>query len=417
MRGALVKGEREGLRALLVGAARRGGGLRGGPRRGGEERGLDAALLEPRGLAAERVDELRRARVERAVMRMFAWRTGRVPLRGPRRPRRARPRARAADRDRGAVPGDGGDAARRRGSTSRSATARARELAGSCARAPRRPPPTPSLFERWDRSARGGVLGRRAATGARSGGADSGPGARPARGRATAQQIVLAGAAEVRARPRIEITPPSPDGGTAVVAIDPDLVALERLKAALERPLRAGPHLPARRARARADPPVPARCRAPARGDLQPSARAPPSGGRDGTQARWSPAQRQAPRMPLLSRSRSLPRLRGPDRGRAAAAASSARPIGLSPPASSGRKAPPEAASPRSHLARARLALPRGPGAGPAAAAPLAKAALRLAGQRALARAGVARRHPAAGAGVRGTSASRAWRCSCCATS
>jgi hypothetical protein len=75
---AFVKGEAEDLQTLLVGggfvaaeafeAAReraRGSGL-----------ALDDTLESDAGIAAERVDSLRREHVERAVLRMFTWRAG-----------------------------------------------------------------------------------------------------------------------------------------------------------------------------------------------------------------------------------------------------------------------------------------------------------------------------------------------------
>jgi Domain of unknown function (DUF4388) len=78
VRGASVKGESDSLRAVLVD----GGFLRAedfdrAVERAEEEGGaVDAMLAEIGGLAPERLESLRRECVERAVMRMFTWRAG-----------------------------------------------------------------------------------------------------------------------------------------------------------------------------------------------------------------------------------------------------------------------------------------------------------------------------------------------------
>jgi hypothetical protein len=78
VRGAAVKGQREGLRALLVS----GGHVeaeafdRAARAARGEERALEAALLKEGSLSSESLQAARRTGVERAVMRMFAWRSG-----------------------------------------------------------------------------------------------------------------------------------------------------------------------------------------------------------------------------------------------------------------------------------------------------------------------------------------------------
>lgn len=78
VRGALVKGEREGLRALLVGPGHVAAEVfdRAAKSAQGEERVLADALLEEGALSAESLQSARRDGVERAVMRMFSWRTG-----------------------------------------------------------------------------------------------------------------------------------------------------------------------------------------------------------------------------------------------------------------------------------------------------------------------------------------------------
>ena len=78
VRAAFVKGEPEDLQALLVG----GGFVAAEAFEAARERarasglGLDATLESDAGIAAERVDSLRREHVERAVLRMFTWRAG-----------------------------------------------------------------------------------------------------------------------------------------------------------------------------------------------------------------------------------------------------------------------------------------------------------------------------------------------------
>jgi hypothetical protein len=78
VRGAAVKGQREGLRALLV----KSGGVdpevfeRAAAAARGEEAALEAALLESGALSSDSLQQVKRESVERAVMRMFGWRTG-----------------------------------------------------------------------------------------------------------------------------------------------------------------------------------------------------------------------------------------------------------------------------------------------------------------------------------------------------
>ena len=73
VRGAAVKGQREGLRALLVG----GGHVeaeafdRAARSAGGEERKLEASLREAGVVGDDLLQAARRGGVERAVMRMF----------------------------------------------------------------------------------------------------------------------------------------------------------------------------------------------------------------------------------------------------------------------------------------------------------------------------------------------------------
>jgi hypothetical protein len=78
VRAAFVKGEPEDLRGLLVDggfvAAASFDAARESAREGGLS--LDEALARDAGIAAERVDSLRREHVERAVLRMFTWRAG-----------------------------------------------------------------------------------------------------------------------------------------------------------------------------------------------------------------------------------------------------------------------------------------------------------------------------------------------------
>jgi hypothetical protein len=78
VRGAAVKGQREGLRALLVG----GGHVeaeafdQAARSAGGEERKLEASLREAGIVGDDLLQAARRGGVERAVMRMFGWRSG-----------------------------------------------------------------------------------------------------------------------------------------------------------------------------------------------------------------------------------------------------------------------------------------------------------------------------------------------------
>jgi hypothetical protein len=78
VRGAFVKGEAEDLLTLLVG----GGFVEAAAFQAARERAsssgrpLDETLESEAGIAPERVDSLRREHVERAVLRMFTWRTG-----------------------------------------------------------------------------------------------------------------------------------------------------------------------------------------------------------------------------------------------------------------------------------------------------------------------------------------------------
>jgi hypothetical protein len=78
VRGAVVKGEREGLRTLLVGPGHVAAEVfdRAAKSAHGEERVLEDALLEEGALSAESLQTARRDGVERSVMRMFGWRTG-----------------------------------------------------------------------------------------------------------------------------------------------------------------------------------------------------------------------------------------------------------------------------------------------------------------------------------------------------
>lgn len=78
VRGAAVKGQREGLRALLVGGGHVAAEAfdQAASSAGGEERKLEASLREARVLSDDLLQAARRGGVERAVMRMFAWRSG-----------------------------------------------------------------------------------------------------------------------------------------------------------------------------------------------------------------------------------------------------------------------------------------------------------------------------------------------------
>ena len=78
VRGAAVKGQREGMRALLVGGGHVAADAFDAAARtaGGEERKLEASLREARVVSDDLLQTARRGAVERAVMRMFGWRTG-----------------------------------------------------------------------------------------------------------------------------------------------------------------------------------------------------------------------------------------------------------------------------------------------------------------------------------------------------
>ena len=78
VRGAAVKGQREGLRALLVGGGHVAAEAfdQAASSAGGEERKLEASLRAARVLSDDLLQAARRGGVERAVMRMFAWRSG-----------------------------------------------------------------------------------------------------------------------------------------------------------------------------------------------------------------------------------------------------------------------------------------------------------------------------------------------------
>ena len=77
VRGALVKGEREGLRALLVGAGHVDAATfdrTAAQHR--DDRALEQALVSAGALTPDSLQAARRGGGERAVMRMFGWRTG-----------------------------------------------------------------------------------------------------------------------------------------------------------------------------------------------------------------------------------------------------------------------------------------------------------------------------------------------------
>jgi hypothetical protein len=78
VRAAFVKGEPEDLQALLVGGGFVSAAVFESARELVRNKGvtLDEALAASAGLAGERIDSLRREHVERAVLRMFTWRTG-----------------------------------------------------------------------------------------------------------------------------------------------------------------------------------------------------------------------------------------------------------------------------------------------------------------------------------------------------
>jgi hypothetical protein len=78
VRGAAVKGQREGLRALLVGGGHVAADTFDQAARsaGGEERKLEASLREACIVSDDLLQTARRGGVERAVMRMFGWRSG-----------------------------------------------------------------------------------------------------------------------------------------------------------------------------------------------------------------------------------------------------------------------------------------------------------------------------------------------------
>ena len=76
--GAAIKGEPEDLRALLLaqGSVDATGFDRARSLAGSESIALDEALQRECGLAPDRLASLRRAHVERSVLRMFGWRSG-----------------------------------------------------------------------------------------------------------------------------------------------------------------------------------------------------------------------------------------------------------------------------------------------------------------------------------------------------
>jgi hypothetical protein len=78
VRGAAIKGDPEDLRGLLVTGGHVSPGAFERARERVAERGieLEQALVEVAGLPRERLDVLRREQVERAVIRMFGWRSG-----------------------------------------------------------------------------------------------------------------------------------------------------------------------------------------------------------------------------------------------------------------------------------------------------------------------------------------------------
>jgi hypothetical protein len=78
VQGAAIKGEPEDLRGLLLaqGCVEADAFDRARSVAGAESLALDAALERECGLAPDRLTSLRRAHVERSVIRMFGWRTG-----------------------------------------------------------------------------------------------------------------------------------------------------------------------------------------------------------------------------------------------------------------------------------------------------------------------------------------------------
>ena len=78
VQGARIKGEVEDLRGLLIAQGCVDGDAFDRARTQANERGvdLDAALAEACGLDSDQLASLRREHVERAVMRMFGWRSG-----------------------------------------------------------------------------------------------------------------------------------------------------------------------------------------------------------------------------------------------------------------------------------------------------------------------------------------------------
>lgn len=78
VRGAAVKGQAEGLRSLLVGAGHLGAEdfERAARAAGDKEPELEAALIRAGVVSSDALQAARRGGVERAVMRMFGWRSG-----------------------------------------------------------------------------------------------------------------------------------------------------------------------------------------------------------------------------------------------------------------------------------------------------------------------------------------------------
>jgi hypothetical protein len=78
VRGAAIKGHSDDLRSLLLGSGEVSAEAFDAARDVAAERdvAMDVALVDQGALSAERLDALRRERVERSVMNMFLWRTG-----------------------------------------------------------------------------------------------------------------------------------------------------------------------------------------------------------------------------------------------------------------------------------------------------------------------------------------------------